>query len=440
MYRERSFTSRGGSRRRTSVAASVFPLALPDGTCVAAERRGPVDRRTYESPLQLFRDIPQSIVQELLDSCPVREFAAETVVLAPGQTNEHIFMLLAGRLRVHLDAADSANPIVIEVGGCIGELSIIDGKPVSAYVIVEKGSRLLTIPQEAFWARILPKPGVARNLLRVLTERMRRNNDAVIEGMRRQLLYEHIQKELRLAREIQASMLPGRKPRNGALDMCAAMEPAREVGGDLYDFFNVDSGELCFLVGDVSDKGLPAALFMARTMDIVRVVTRLMRGPGGSAPEPSEIIACVNRELCQNNASCMFVTLFFGILDPRSGRLLYCNAGHNSPYVTGAGGTRALESVRGVPLGVRTESAYRVAEAALAPEETLFVFSDGVTEAMNAAREFYGEARLEGVLAACSGRSSEEVVASVVASVAAFAGDVARSDDITTMAIRRLRA
>src|SRR5262245_21163429 len=395
MYRERSFTSRGGNRRRNPVGASVFPLALPDGTCVAAERRSAVDRRTYESPLQLFRDIPQKIVQELLKSCPVREFGAEATVLRPGQANEHIYMLLAGRLRVHLDAADSANPILIEIGGCIGELSIIDGKPVSAFVVAEKGSRLLTIPQEAFWARILPNPGVARNLLRMLTERMRRNNDSVLEGMRWQLHYEHIQKELRLAREIQASMLPGRKPQNGsALDIWAAMEPAREVGGDLYDFFDVGDGEVCFLVGDVSDKGLPAALFMARTMDIVRVVTRLMRGPRGSAPEPADIIACVNRELCQNNAACMFVTLFFGVLDPRSGRLLYCNAGHNAPYVAGPGGARALESARGVPLGVRSESAYRTVEAALAPGETLFVFSDGVTEAMNASREFYGEARL----------------------------------------------
>jgi len=439
MYRERSFSSRNGNRRRQPSGACVFPLVLPDGSCVAAERRGPVDRRTYESPLQLFRDIPRNIVQELLESCPVREFATEATVLTPGQTNEHIYMLLAGRLRVHLDAVDSANPIVIEVGGCIGELSIIDGKPVSAYVVAEKGSRLLTIPQEAFWARILPNPGVARNLLRVLTERMRRNNDAVLEGMRRQLLYEHLQKELRLAREIQASMLPGRRPRNGsALDICAAMEPAREVGGDLYDFFEIGDGALCFLVGDVSDKGLPAALFMARTMDIVRVVTRLMLGPRRSAPEPADIIECVNRELCQNNASCMFVTLFFGVLDPRSGRLRYCNAGHNAPYVTGAGAhVRALESARGVPLGVKSGSVYRTFEATLAPEETLFVFSDGVTEAMNASRAFYGEARLEQVLAACSGRASEDVIDSVVASVAAFVGDVARSDDITALAIRR---
>jgi len=443
MFRERSFAKRKTNpERRSPVGPGVFPLALPDGICIAAERRGPVDRRRgiYESPLHLFRDIPPDIVQGLLESCPVREFADEAVVLSPGQANEHIHMLLAGRLRVHLDAIDSANPIVIEVGGCIGELSIIDGKPVSAHVVAERGSRLLIIPQEAFWARILPNPGVARNLLRVLTERMRRNNDAILEGMRQQLLYEHIQKELRVAREIQASMLPGRQPGAADLDICAAMEPAREVGGDLYDFFHIDQGELCFLVGDVSDKGLAAALFMARTMDIVRVVTRLLRGRNGSAPRPDEIIACVNSELCQNNASCMFVTLFFGIIDPRTGRLRYCNAGHNSPYVVGSGGVRALEGEHDIPLGVRSDSGFRTAEVTLARGETLFVFSDGITEAMNAAGDFYTEERLERRLQACAGRPSAEVVASVVASVGGFVGEVAQSDDITAMAIRRAPA
>ena len=445
MYLDRRFANRNSTReRRKPAGPRVFPLDLPGGVNVAAERRNPVDRRRlgYESPLHLFRDIPQQIVQELLESCPVREFAAETVVLSPGQINEHIYMLLAGRLRVHLDAVDSANPILIDVGGCIGELSIIDGKPVSAYVVAEQGCRLLIVPQEAFWARILPNPGVARNLLRLLTERMRRNNDAVLQGMRQQLAYEHIQKELQFAREIQASMLPQRHPDGpGTLDVCAAMEPAREVGGDLYDFFYVDGDELCFLVGDVSDKGLPAALFMARTMDIVRVVARLLRAKDGSAPQPDDIIACVNRELCQNNASCMFVTLFFGVLDPRTGRLRYCNAGHNPPYVVDAGGrVRALDGARSVPLGIKADSGFDTVNVTLARGEMLFVFSDGVTEAMNAAGDFYTERRLEGSLAACAERASAEVVGSVIESVGKFAGEVAQSDDITVMAIRLPRA
>lgn len=444
MYVERRFAHRSSKReRRKPSGARDFPLDLPGGTSVAAERRHLVDRRRlgYESALQLFRDIPPDIVQELLDSCPVREFAAETVVLSPGETNEHIYMLLAGRLRVHLDAFDSANPILIDVGGCIGELSIIDGKPVSAYVVAEQGCRLLIVPQQAFWARILPNPGVARNLLRVLTERMRRNNDTVLQGMRQQLAYEHLQKELQFAREIQASMLPAHAlaaSGAAALDIWAAMEPAREVGGDLYDFFHLDQGELCFLVGDVSDKGLPAALFMARTMDIVRVVTRLLRGKDGALPRPDEIMDCVNAELCQNNASCMFVTLFFGMLDPRSGVLRYCNAGHNPPYVLcGGGATKVLDGVRSAPLGVKADTAFRTVSVTLARGETLFVYSDGITEAMNGAGEFYAEQRLERALSVCAGLSSKEVVASVIAWLAEFVGGVPQSDDITAMAIRR---
>jgi sigma-B regulation protein RsbU (phosphoserine phosphatase) len=269
---------------------------------------------------------------------------------------------------------------------------------------------------------------------------MRRNNDAVLEGMRQQLLYEHIQKELRLAREIQASMLPRHAPGGSAasaLDVSAAMEPAREVGGDLYDYFYVGRGELCFLVGDVSDKGLHAALFMARTLDIARVVTRLLRGADGSTPSPEEIVARVNRELCQNNASCMFVTLFFGILDPRTGELRYCNAGHNPPYVLGLDGSvKALEYARSVPLGVKSDAEFHGSAAKLARGEALFVFTDGVTEAANVAGDFYAEERLERELKSCVARGSEEIVRSVVESVGRFVGEVAASDDLTAMAIR----
>lgn len=176
---------------------------------------------------------------------------------------------------------------------------------------------------------------------------------------------------------------------------------------------------------------------MARTMDIVRVVTRLLKGKDGTAPRPDEIIACVNRELCQNNASCMFVTLFFGMLDPRSGRLRYCNAGHNAPYVVGAAGTaRALDGVHSIPLGIKGDYAFHTASIRLARDETLFVFSDGITEGTSAAGEFYAEERLVRALLACAGRTSEEVVGSVIESMREFVKGVPQSDDITAMAIR----
>jgi len=435
MFRERSFAKRKTNpERRSPVGPGVFPLALPDGICIAAERRGPVDRRrgTYESPLHLFRDIPPDIVQGLLESCPVREFADEAVVLSPGQANEHIHMLLAGRLRVHLDAIDSANPIVIEVGGCIGELSIIDGKPVSAHVVAERGSRLLIIPQEAFWARILPNPGVARNLLRVLTERMRRNNDAILEGMRQQLLYEHIQKELRVAREIQASMLPGRQPGATDLDICAAMEPAREVGGDLYDFFMLDADRLFFLVGDVSGKGLPASIFMAVSKALCKSAA-LRRGQSVDA-----LFRQASEDMTRENSESLFVTAFAGVLDVRTGHLEYCSAGHDAPFVFGPSGELVrLSEGGGPPLCVLDGYSYVAASYQLNRESTLCLFTDGVTEAMNAAGELYGTRRLRAAIESARKASSPAALVNAIrADVADYVAGAEPADDLTVLVLR----
>src|SRR3954466_12183631 len=142
-----------------------------------------------------------------------------------------------------------------------------------------------------------------------------------------------LEEELEAARRLQMGMVPRSFPAPGPdfpWDIHASIEPAREVGGDLYDVFRAAGGSLCFFIGDVSGKGMPAALFMARTKSIIRLVTELM--PSGGAPvDPAEIIARVNRELCLSNDGMMFVSLFFGILAP-GGTLTYCNAGHNPPY------------------------------------------------------------------------------------------------------------
>ena len=133
-----------------------------------------------------------------------------------------------------------------------------------------------------------------------------------------------LEEELEAARRLQMGMVPRSFPAPSAefpVDLCASMEPAREVGGDLYDFFTTEDGTLCFLVGDVSGKGMPAALFMARTKSLIRIATELMRSPKGGPARPAEIVARVNRELCQDNGDMMFVTLFFAMLAPGSGEL-----------------------------------------------------------------------------------------------------------------------
>jgi sigma-B regulation protein RsbU (phosphoserine phosphatase) len=251
-----------------------------------------------------------------------------------------------------------------------------------------------------------------------------------------------LQEELDSARRLQMAMVPQSFPPPSSdfpIDLCASMEPAREVGGDLYDFFRTEDGMLCFLVGDVSGKGMAAALFMARTKSLIRIATDLMRSRQGSSAVPAEIIARVNRELCENNGDMMFVTLFFAMLRPATGELEFCNAGHNVPYRLNGQGLAAIEGAKGIILGVRPDTVYATGRTALAPGEGIYVFTDGVTEAANGEGELFAEARLEAVLRAGAGCSSAaEIVKSVGEAVRGFVGTALPSDDITMLAVRRL--
>lgn len=433
---------RAVDRRRPALLAS-FPVLSPGGIEIETDpRRGDRRRLGFISQSDLFRGVPYSAVEDVLTGCPVRQFASDELLLRPGQMNSNVFLVVQGRLRVHLDAVDAGNAIFIEAGGCIGEMSIIDGKPVSAFVVAEKDSRILMLDQEQFWARILSDARVVRNLLEMLTDRMRRSNEAVLKGLKERLILEHIQKELRLAHDIQDEMLPrnfGLPDLAHRVDLHASMEPAREIGGDLYDFFVMPRGGVCLLVGDVSDKGMPAALFMARTIEIVRVVARLFAAADGAETEPAAILDQTNRALCENNPSLMFVTMFLAILDPGSGRLRFCNAGHDSPYVRSPdGAVIALEGMRSAALGVKPAVAYHGGVTHLRDGDVLFAYTDGVTEAADGNDVLFGKERLEQVLRETPGHDAPALTGGVLGAVRRFAGDAPQSDDITVLAVRLL--
>jgi sigma-B regulation protein RsbU (phosphoserine phosphatase) len=252
-----------------------------------------------------------------------------------------------------------------------------------------------------------------------------------------------MEEELESARQLQMNMVPTVFPppsKQRPIEIFAMMEPAREVGGDLYDFFDCDDGALCILIGDVSGKGVPAALFMARAKNLVRLITRLARGADGAALGPAEIVGMVNRELCQDNAGMMFVTLFFGMLDSKTGDLRFTNAGHNPPYRLDGKAVEAVTTGKGHPLGLRTTSTYETSGLTLAAGETLYLYTDGVTEAHNRTGELFAEQRLETVLRESAGDSTNIVVTAVGDAVQRFADGAAQSDDITAMALRWLGA
>jgi sigma-B regulation protein RsbU (phosphoserine phosphatase) len=247
-----------------------------------------------------------------------------------------------------------------------------------------------------------------------------------------------IEQELDAARELQIGMVPTFFPPptpERPVEIFAMMEPAREVGGDLYDFFDLPDGSLCFLVGDVSGKGVPAALFMARAKNLVRLVTDLLRRPDGELAAPAEILGRVNRELCHDNVGMMFVTLFLGMLQPRTGELRFCNAGHGPPYRIRGKSVEPLAVAAGPPLGIRPHAIYGTDTLRLDPGDALYLYSDGITEAADASGALFSEDRLAAALCNASGGAAD-LVSAVAEAVTAFVGDAHRSDDITAMAIR----
>lgn len=419
-----SLTKRGAERRKRQ-------LELPEGM---PERRASADRRLrgYIEGMRIFAGVAHGELETLLAGCAIRSLTPGEALLRPGQQNDAIYVLLSGLLHIRLDATDTQGVIAIAPGGNIGELSIIDGKPVSAYVVAAEECNVMRIPADLFWEQVIPLPGVARNLLRVLSERMRVNNELILKRLAEHLRLEHLERELRTATGIQASMLPSRFPLfpdRQDVDVHATMVAAREVGGDFYDAFFVNPTRLFVAIGDVSGKGVPAALFMARSITLLR-----MEAARGAAPH--EILERVNQALCEGNEAGMFVTVFCAALDTETGELAYANGGHNPPLANTGGCYTFIEPPRGLLLGMVEGIGYTPASLHLARGQSVLLYTDGVTEAANAALELYDDERLLACLRPLDGEeSAAQTVALVQADVAAFVDGAEPSDDITLLAL-----
>ena len=244
---------------------------------------------------------------------------------------------------------------------------------------------------------------------------------------------ERMESELSIAREIQKSILPKifpPFPDHPEFDLYAVIEPAREVGGDFYDFFQIDPTHLCFVIADVSGKGVPASLFMAVTKTLIKSTAR-------AGITPAEILTQVNEELASGNDAVMFVTLFCGILDTETGEIHYANAGHNPPLLIDAQGKVAyLKKSGALVLGVMEGICYRVESLRLEAGESLFMYTDGVTEAMNSREELFSEERLEKELSLNVRRPIRELIAALMQGIKDFSGEALQSDDITMMVLQ----
>ncbi len=244
---------------------------------------------------------------------------------------------------------------------------------------------------------------------------------------------ERIESELNITHDIQMSILPKTFPafpERKEFDIYAFIEPARKVGGDFYDFFFIDDAHLCFVIADVSGKGIPSALLMAETKTLIKVTANRSKSP-------DQILYSVNNELCKGNDTGMFVTIFLGILDTATGEVLYSNGGHPPPLIIGIGGKAEFLRVSpGLVAGARENFEYVTGGLVLKEGETLFVYTDGVTEAMNPVGELFSEQRLLASLVALSANPIGEMLGRLTEEIIFFAQGAPQSDDITMMALK----
>jgi sigma-B regulation protein RsbU (phosphoserine phosphatase) len=242
---------------------------------------------------------------------------------------------------------------------------------------------------------------------------------------------DRMEQELNVGHDIQMSMLPlefPAFPERSEFSLHATLKPAREVGGDFYDFFFVDDDHLCLVVGDVSGKGVPAALFMA-------VTKTMIKSQATDDPSPASIITRVNDDLSADNPASMFVTLFIAIVNTRTGEFRFTNAGHNPPYILRGDKLECLDQRHGPIIGAVEGVAFREDSASLNRADTLLIFTDGVTEAMSPADELYSEARLEALLTNAK-ESPEALTGRVIDDVENYAAEAEQADDITILAYR----
>ena len=244
-----------------------------------------------------------------------------------------------------------------------------------------------------------------------------------------------IQQELAAASEIQQAILPqnfAEFPRNNRIELYAKMIPAKEVGGDFYDFFRIDDDHLGLVIGDVSGKGMPASLFMAISRTLIKAV-------GLKRRSTAECLRQVNYLLCQDNPTSMFVTIFYGVLNVVTGELEYCSGGHNPSMIVHADGRmQHLDESRNLALGIVEDFHYEPARTKLDLNANLVLYTDGIPEAVNKQDAFYSDETMEEYLATQAGKSPRELTENMVDEVQRFATGTAQSDDITIMTIRNI--
>ncbi|MCA9958806.1 MAG: SpoIIE family protein phosphatase [Anaerolineales bacterium] len=353
-----------------------------------------------------------------------RHFAAGEAIFYQGDQGDDMYIVVAGELRVTLDDNEINR---LTSGAVFGEMSLVDERTRSATVTAVTDCTLIPVSQTRFAELAQQDPDFAIQIMRIMSIRLR---NMMAEEVERQRL----EQELAIGRQIQLSLLPQNTPQIPGWEFAVHYQAARQVGGDLYDFMPAPANphQLHIVVADVTGKGVPAAMFMA-------VGRTLFRATAADTHAPAHILHRVNESILRDNHSPLFLSACYITLDTQTGVLRHASAGHEAPlWLHGETGAVTELPGRGMVLGAFKTVAFAEETAVLAPGDALIIYTDGVTEARDTTRGFFGDERLTAAIAAARGARATELVQQLVTAVTHFTGDMPQADDLTIVVIKRL--
>ena len=412
-------------------------------------------KRTEQAALiakiPLFAGLPHSELEHLAETLRPCEFEAGALLIREGESDEHFYILLEGEAEVikALGTSDERQLAIRPQGTLFGEMSLFDPQGFhTASVKAHSTAHALEMTRQDFDRLLHRYPTLAYDMMRQMSRRLEDTENVTILDLReknRQITFaynelqaaqeklvikERLERELAIARQIQESILPDSLPQLEGFDIAALTIPARAVGGDYYDFIPINRHRFGLVVGDACDKGIPAALFINLTNSLVHI-----EAPRNPSPEAT--LQLVNHHLLEMSHSGMFVTLLYGILDV-SGRFDYCRAGHPRPLVLDENMQLVdTTSSPGMALGITDEIELDAQTVTIPTGGLLVIYSDGLSEALDAMDHQFGAGRLADALPEISHLPATQICAQLWKRVQEFVGAQPQSDDFTVVVIKR---
>lgn len=392
---------------------------------------------------RFFAGATETVLERFANASVLETIPAGRTVLLKDAPGRSFYIIVEGRAEVHDGELTIA---ILNSHDTFGELSTLEDGLCSASVTAETEMLVLRLDREPM-LRVMSEHGGANALiLQSLCRVLRERSEQFVAGVHQRRTLE---RELEIGRKIQAGFLPSSLPAAEGWEVGAFFRAAREVAGDFYDAFRIDKiGRVALVIGDVCDKGVGAALFMTLFRSLLRAAAtseEFVAAPGGSFDDEKGHAASLLQHSVRfandyiartHGETSMFATIFFALLDPRTGHLFYVNGGHEEPVIVGGGALRASLGNTGPAVGLFPGVPFDVEEAQLEPGDTLFSYTDGATDAANFRGEPFTTERLI-ELVTHSGDAADSLVARVAAAIDHHAAETAQFDDLTLMAVTR---